>query len=313
MSQRRAFTLVELLVVIAIVGVLVSMLLPAVQAAREAARRTQCSNRLRQLGIAIHNYLDVNKRFPCSFGDTGPQPGAVGWIPRILPFMEEQALFDRVAAAGFSLGTRSPANASFVPNPLCLPVLQTVLPALLCPSDFSAQELKLGQAQWADTNVAVTNYKGVIGDNNLGPWPSGGIDFHWWYPNNGMFYRYSYLQPIKLKMVPDGLGQTFMIGEDVPEQNMHSVWAYANGDWAACGGPLNFFFNPPQPDQWPYVMSFRSRHPGGAYFCFADASVHFISDEIAIRTYHALATRDATVQRPPSDPEPPLSSLPPYE
>ena len=310
----RGFTLVELLVVIAIIGVLVALLLPAVQAAREAARRTQCSNRLRQFGLAIHNYLDVNKRFPCSFGDTSPPFGAGGWIPRTLPFMEEQALFDQFAAADFNLGTRSPADAAFAPNPLCLPMIQTVLPALLCPSDSSAQELKLDQAQWGNTKVGVTNYKGVIGDNNIvGAWPSGGIDNHWWYPNNGMFYRYSYHRPIKLKMIPDGLSQTFLVGEDVPEQNNHSAWFYGNGDWAACGPPLNFFLTPPQPDDYWYVMSFRSRHPGGAYFCFADASVRLINDDIAIQTYHALATRDATLLRPVGDIEQPLSSLPPYE
>jgi prepilin-type N-terminal cleavage/methylation domain-containing protein/prepilin-type processing-associated H-X9-DG protein len=296
-SRVRGFTLVELLVVIAIIGVLVGLLLPAVQAAREAARRAQCSNRLKQIGLAIHNYIGANHVFPCSFGEE-PGESHGGWIPRTLAFMEEQPLYDQFAACHFNIR-----------DVLCLPALQTILPALLCPSDDSGEQLKLGQWQWLSTPMALTNFKGVIGDTNVGSGWTGGVDNCWSYPNSGIFYRKTYLQPIKLKMIHDGLSQTFMVGEDVPEENNHSAWAYANGDWAACHAPLNYFPMPKTPDAWWKVISFRSKHPGGAHFCFADGSVHFINEETSLVTYQALATRDGNLFQKN---EPPLSSLPPY-
>lgn len=96
--RRRAFTLVELLVVIAIIGVLGALLLPAVQSAREAARRMQCTNNLKQLGLSLHNFHDVNKKFPPAHEDLATSPStstkwACSWMPRILPFIEEQAVF----------------------------------------------------------------------------------------------------------------------------------------------------------------------------------------------------------------------------
>jgi prepilin-type N-terminal cleavage/methylation domain-containing protein/prepilin-type processing-associated H-X9-DG protein len=295
MRPLRAFTLIELLVVIAIIGVLVALLLPAVQSAREAARRMQCANNVKQIGLAIHNYLDANKVFPCEFDWSGP---GGGWIPRTLAFMEEQPLYDRFAACNFNIR-----------DPSCLPAVQTILPAILCPSDDSGQQLHLNQYQWETTPVAGTNYKGVIGDNNLNGGWTGGYDNHPSYPNSGMFCRYVFKQPIKTKMIPDGLSQTFMIGEDVPEENDHTVWAYSNGDWSSCHAPLNYFPTPKTPHDWWMVMSFRSKHPGGAHFCFADGSVHFINEEIATVTYQALATRDGKMW---NKNEPPLSSLPPY-
>lgn len=295
-ARRRGFTLVELLVVIAIIGILIALLLPAVQAARESARRMQCSNKLKQLGLAIHNYLDANKVFPCSFDWGGP---CGGWIPRTLPYLEEQALSDKLAEVHFNIR-----------DPKALPVVQTILPALLCPSDNSAEVLKTTQWQWEDTPVACTNYQGVIGDTNMGGGWTGGTDNHSSYPNSGMFYRFTYKQPIKVKMIPDGLSSTFMLGEQVPAENDHSMWAYSNGDYAACHAPLNFFPVPSIPRDWPRVMSFRSRHAGGAHFCLADGSVHFIAETIDLRTYQALATRDGSLF---NKNEPPLSSLPPWQ
>jgi prepilin-type processing-associated H-X9-DG protein len=110
-------------------------------------------------------------------------------------------------------------------------------------------------------------------------------------------------------MVPDGFSQTFMVGEDVPEQNVHSMWAYSNGDYASCDAPLNYFPDPPTPTYWWKVMSFRSKHSGGANFCFVDGSVHFINEEIDLGTYQALATRDGQLF---GKNEPPLAAMPPY-
>ena len=129
--QKRAFTLVELLVVIAIIGILIALLLPAVQAAREAARRSQCTNNLKQLGLALHNYHDVHKSFPPAaiyLGTGGPSSSfrdgnwAANWVTIILPFFEQQALHD---IYNFELPSDDPLNA---------PAVSTQLAALNCPS-----------------------------------------------------------------------------------------------------------------------------------------------------------------------------------
>ncbi|MHB8971040.1 MAG: DUF1559 family PulG-like putative transporter [Pirellulaceae bacterium] len=142
--RRHGFTLVELLVVIAIIGVLVALLLPAVQAAREAARRMQCSNNLKQLGLSLHNYHDVHKSFPARavFGaaNTGPPklPYHHTWIMAILPFIEQQPLYD-------SVNKRMPVWGQ--------PIVGTRLPAIHCPSDSTAP-----QDPTFSTNIEWTNY-----------------------------------------------------------------------------------------------------------------------------------------------------------
>jgi len=143
-KHRVGFTLVELLVVIAIIGILVALLLPAVQAAREAARRTQCTNNLKQLGLALHNYHDTYKSFPARgvFGaaNTGPPMRAYHhtWIEAILPFIEQQPLYD-------SVNHNAPVWGQ--------PIVGTAVPAILCPSDSTAPD---SPAQ--SKNIAWTNY-----------------------------------------------------------------------------------------------------------------------------------------------------------
>lgn len=134
------FTLVELLVVIAIIGVLVALLLPAVQAAREAARRSQCSNALKQFGLALHNYADVNKVFPSRRGGsvgassaTGNQRRLSAFIP-LLPFIEQKPLADAIAGGGTYSGTTYPPGGPNAWN-TAYPPFQTQVPLLLCPSD----------------------------------------------------------------------------------------------------------------------------------------------------------------------------------
>ncbi len=121
---RRGFTLVELLVVIAIIGILIALLLPAVQAAREAARRSQCTDHLKQIGLALQNYHDANRSFPTMTvfgGGATPQPAYHHtWLTAILPFLEQQALYERTNKLGRAWGQ---------------PIMGTVLPVLKCPSD----------------------------------------------------------------------------------------------------------------------------------------------------------------------------------
>jgi len=300
-TGRSGLTLVELLVVISIIGLLIGLMLAAVQRAREAARRVQCSNNLKQIALALHAYHDVHRVLPVNMGPwpplrpNAPKPPPLngkGWTVSILPHVEQQALFDQFEPCFrgdfFSGGG--------LKQPQCLPLMQTLLPVFHCPSDGSARGLWTNQYQWEDTPVATHNYKGVIGDTVIGmafgSVHNGSPDCHMVGGCNGLFFRTTYTEPQAFFLVRDGLSNTFMVGEDVVEQNAHSAVFYANADYASTHAPLNFFFDPPNPRDWPNVMSFRSYHPGGANFCMADGSVHFVADTIDHKLYQALSTKN---------------------
>jgi prepilin-type processing-associated H-X9-DG protein len=172
---------------------------------------------------------------------------------------------------------------------------------LNCPSDPSSKEISLTQNQWNPLPVRTTNYKGVIGDTRMG---NSAVHVNGTTPDchntigcNGLFYRNRYRERIAMHDILDGTSNTFMVGEDVPQQNQHSAWAFANGDYASCHAPLNYFnYNGPPADpyraaDWPEKISFRSRHPGGAQFCFADGSVRYIRQTISHALYRSLSTR----------------------
>jgi prepilin-type N-terminal cleavage/methylation domain-containing protein/prepilin-type processing-associated H-X9-DG protein len=297
-AARRAFTLVELLVVIAIIGVLVALLLPAVQSAREAARRMQCSNNLKQLALACHGYQTAFTALPMSIGpwvdqcaNGAREPNGKGWIISALPFLEQQNLYDQFAV-GFKGSFFSNGG---IKNPACAEAMRTRLSFLNCPSEPSGRQLSDHENQWEGTKVAVTNYKGVIGDTRMGetPYHSGtSPDCHSREGCNGTFYRCMYVDNISLASIRDGTSNTFFIGEDVPSQNWHSAAFYSNGDYASCHAPLNYFVPPPgDANNWGRVISFRSLHPGGAHFAYGDGSVRFTTDTINYSLYRALSTK----------------------
>lgn len=189
-ARRQAFTLVELLVVIAIIGILVSLLLPAVQSARESARRAACLNGLKNLGLAVLNHHDRAGHFPTSHGWSDPsldgydtsttKLSGAGWILSTLPEIEEASLYDRFNSAGAfdgqfntTVAARGGRSGEFglasVNNGASAPeLMQTQLPILLCPSDGWSAQLRENMWQWEGTPVSTTNYKGVIGDTFLG-------------------------------------------------------------------------------------------------------------------------------------------------
>jgi prepilin-type N-terminal cleavage/methylation domain-containing protein/prepilin-type processing-associated H-X9-DG protein len=296
--SRSAFTLIELLVVIAIIAILIGLLLPAVQKIREAANRIKCSNNLKQLGLAIHNYHDANGYIPYSTSpwyEGTPAPGTVlngrGWITESLPYLEQDNL-----AAKLEI-TRTQDFFTYGPDSLAgtntQPWATTVLRLLRCPTDgLSPQQTATFNYQWNPRPSAITNYKGVIGDNRMGGAGTGQPNDCHFTPNcPGMFYRNSYQTRQNFAVVTDGLSNTFFVGEDVPYHNHHSALYYANGDYASCHQPLNFFPKPPDPDNWPIVMSFRSLHPGGANFLMGDGGVRFVRQGIDFTTYRALCTK----------------------
>jgi prepilin-type N-terminal cleavage/methylation domain-containing protein/prepilin-type processing-associated H-X9-DG protein len=306
---RRAFTLVELLVVIAIIGILIALLLPAVQAAREASRRLACKNNLKNLALGVLNYHESFHFFPRSFDGFGYAQHAVvskengsSWIVWTLPFIEEQSLFDQFKNSGALTGRFNPSNAVngagqqgiALNTPTVRNLMKTPLNIIRCPSDPSSAQPSDKFFQWTGVMVTSTNYKGCAGDAwNQGIWPPLGRSADYMLaPQDGILFRTSYLTPVKMSQITDGTAQTFLIGEDVPDYNWHSVAFYSNGSWVSTDAPLNYLPNPPTPDLWYNVFGFRSLHPSGANFAFADGHVDFYNETMDINLYRNLSTKD---------------------
>jgi prepilin-type N-terminal cleavage/methylation domain-containing protein/prepilin-type processing-associated H-X9-DG protein len=299
--RPRAFTLVELLVVIGIIAILIGLLLPAVQKVREAAARASCSSNLKQIALGVQSYHDAYRVLPVdTFGvdaePHGPLTHSWSWLARTLPFLEQDNLYRQANIPSTTLDQGEPAIADQIK-------------LFLCPSDGSSWTGARDDAAdlgWysGDTYfpppilVGQTNYKGVSGAN----WDWGDPQWHNIGTNgswdgltygDGIFYRADYLTPKSLVSITDGTSQTFMIGEDIPAMNHWCSWPYANNAVGTCAIPPNVKQadgTPYPPADWFDVYSFRSRHPNGLQFAYADGSVHFISDSIDLATYRAMAT-----------------------
>ncbi len=280
---QRAFTLVELLVVIAIIGILVGLLLPAVQAAREAARRMQCTNNLRQLGLAVHNYESANRRLPSGWiaSNVHGEPGW-GWAAALLPFMEGSNLHNQI---DFRLPIEDAVHAQ---------VRVTVIPTFLCPTDTGANvfEIAAGDGHDHDHNalagvddspeklfqLSKSNFVGMFGTFELEDAP---------YNGNGMFYGNS---RIKFRDVTDGLSNTLLVGERSSRLG-GSLW---QGNISEAAEPhariLGVADHGPN-DPHAHFEDFSSYHNGGVNFMRADVSVTYLSDSIDLRVYQAMATR----------------------
>jgi prepilin-type N-terminal cleavage/methylation domain-containing protein len=310
------FTLIELLVVIAIIAVLIGLLLPAVQRARESASRTECTNKLHQLGIAVQKYHDDYGFLPVNTQINWTANSASwSWLARILPYIEEEALYQQLGVA-----TNTPIG-----NPTARAAMATVVKKFLCPSDSYSwtgtrtNEFNIGTASGINPPfvVGMTNYKGVSGanwgiDNGLGVpnpnpttkpktfntlWPNGSpanqFDYQGLDHGDGIFYRTDYRRPLKITGIRDGTTNTFMIGEDLPQRNQHCDWPYPNHAVGTCAVPPNDQKAPGvdfASTDWPDVYSFRSNHPNGLNFVMADASVRWIESTIDLNLYRALAT-----------------------
>lgn len=305
LAKRRGFTLIELLVVIAIIAILIGLLLPAVQKIREAANRMSCTNKLKQLGLAVHNYHDTNSMFPHNgsrtFTNSGQSCCGAGtlnwsWIARVLPHIEQDNLFRE---ANVSETTTLNANATV------LGALARRIPTLICPSD-SSPPTRTDAANLEGLTISITNYKGVSGGNwgdgearwlngtPNGPFGATGTSSHAGILNgNGIFFRADYLRVLTFAGITDGLSNTYMIGEDIPTLNNHCSWPYGNNAVGTCGiGPNSKQTNgqPYGAGDWPNVYSFRSRHTGGLNFALGDGSVRFVRDTIDITAYRAMAS-----------------------
>jgi prepilin-type N-terminal cleavage/methylation domain-containing protein/prepilin-type processing-associated H-X9-DG protein len=309
--RARGFTLIELLVVIAIIAVLVSLLLPAVQQAREAARRSQCKNNLKQIGLAVHNYHDVYNQFPpgnmdfsaswdntVPFVDPGPQ---WGWPTFILPMLDQGPLFNSLNVGGVRL---SEYGSTYLNSwNLC----QTPLAVYKCPSDAQAKDTLQGtldDRHFQGTGFpliysATSNYIGVHGNRNSRAWT-------WWISTgdrveDGIFVNNG---RTKIQDVTDGLSNTFLVGERnwkcdaaswVGNRNPPGTGMWGQyytlgrvGDATTCGSgatgnpvPLNKVDTVAALRKARCAEGFASNHTGGANFLFGDGSVKFISENIS--------------------------------
>jgi len=299
--RHGGFTLVELLVVIAIIGVLVALLLPAVQAAREAARRSQCSNNLRQMGVAMHNYHDVNQSFPVNYRPV--VNGTYSWMTAILPYIEQANLYNQLTIGGVN---SLPNNTQ---------VASTPVKTYLCPSDGLTRNGMMASRSDGGGTKAVNNYKAcsgaawtwVIVNLENARWPNDNP------PNallhcDGLLCSNSYSSPATLQSdlaknmtrfsnITDGTSNSFAIGEAVPAWSNWCWWYNANAAVATCGIPLNYRRGveklEPFAGSWQRNYSFYSLHPSGANFAMCDASVRFVPDNISTVVYRALATVEA--------------------
>lgn len=302
-KRKPGFTLIELLVVIAIIAILIALLLPAVQQAREAARRTQCKNNMKQIGLAMHNYHDVYGSFPINWmSDTawsGWNENTCGqsWMVRILPYVDQKPLYDTVRWGEPERNNRD--------------ISTTKIQTFICPSDTSdgifqsranaSNTTRMGIA--LGNRRGTTNYKACAGNNwawgtwrhreNVGKNPNSwnGLD-----AGNGMIARTRVRpDPTSIRDVTDGTSNTFAVGEAVPEWCTHTWWYWFNGSTATCAIPLNA---PPRPGRtlrqdwgyWPNNYSFMSRHEGGGQFLMGDGSTRFVSENIDMGMYRALAS-----------------------
>lgn len=276
-GRRSAFTLVELLVVIAIIGILVALLLPAVQAAREASRRMSCGNNIKQLGLACHNYHDTYKSFPMNYARTNgnahygdpvdPSHRSCSWMVCILPFVEQQNLYNMIDFNwDVRLDPRNGATPTNPNNPSNLFVARSLIGAFLCPSDGLNNKGRLAsranRTNPGNPEIGVQNYKGVCGANwqsgiystNVAPAAGSGIpDFRntkWGLTGdgldagNGIFFRGGRADIGResanpMSAVMDGTSNTLMIGECVPRWCTHTWWYHFNGTTGTVAIPLN--------------------------------------------------------------------------
>ncbi len=322
----RGFTLIELLVVIAIIAVLIALLLPAVQQAREAARRTQCKNNLKQLGLANHNYHDVANRFPINEGSVGAST-----LVYLLPYIDQAPLYNSLNYTGCwsdGLAGKPPTQDTRVMwnNTNGTPLYRRIMPAFQCPTDpgsgtmittggqgaptsyatsmgaqqincynactlpFSVDEFALGNAEG---NLALPGQLSGIVNRGLGAY----------YPGVplGTYAVWS----AAIRDITDGTSNTILMGE-VRQSCGTSVgtswgWTHPDSLWYATTAPINYNTCPDNPGYsgtnpcmttcYTTAYGFKSKHTGGAQFVMADGAVKFLSENIDLTTYRRLGGR----------------------
>lgn len=329
--RRRGFTLIELLVVISIIGVLIALLLPAVQAAREAARRSQCTNNLKQIGLALHNYETAQGVFPPGYVSsingsvTDPcdqdaeNSGSIdlgtgwGWASMILPQMEQSTVFNSI---NFNLSLDYAANDT---------ASHVVLASHLCPSDSGPDMVPVladppdpaNPGTYTGSAIVDTvsrgNYVGMwgLGEICAGSGPTSAPNVGSIGSPLGIFNRNS---RTRIADILDGTSSTIAVGERSHNLSYVTWTGRSINGWLGKTGPIEGGtdqFNPSPEECWTQILGpagledgnrtinqdeahvedYWSRHPGGANFLFADGSVHFLKTSINPIPWRALATK----------------------
>jgi prepilin-type N-terminal cleavage/methylation domain-containing protein len=332
--RRCGFTLIELLVVIAIIAILIGVLLPAVQKVREAANRIKCSNNMKQLALACHNYHGDHQRLPQGGVFNPPQlVGALdekynqgSWHVYILPYMEQDNLFRAIPNIGV------PFQSTIV-DARAAGIIPDKLPYLRCPSDPDITDRPVtnytgcqGPQCWRGScgaaNDPYQKYCNGTSDNPPVPLSPQTVEGYTASPNQGKTMNASevrgmfgtYGPEITFAMATDGLSNTLLLGETLPNQLISRT-----GHWALAGPgralttiiPINTFTDYFELDGCAvaplryYASSsasgFKSRHPGGAYFALADGSIRFLKQTIDHRHYQHLGCRDDGQPASPPD------------
>lgn len=314
LCRGDGFTLVELLVVIAIIGILIALLLPAVQAAREAARRSQCTNSEKQIALAMLNYHDAVKKFPpgrfhsdsastpCPALPVGNEYSYSAFV-LVLPQLEESALYE--------LGKwKTPNGGIWIEDSTAwhdaqrLQLISARPPVFVCPSDTSEPGLSVAAGWWnAPVAPATTSYALNLG--NLGP-PE--VTTKVRCANTGLFM---YQVTKSIRHILDGTNKTFFGGEvaNAHVEGNENAWTRGtrvNSILRSARNPIN---TPPGaplkvPTGGGVNGAYSSKHPGGANFMFADGHVTFLSENIQQDVFEAFSTRDAALWSYTNRPEP---------
>jgi len=285
MKTRNAFTLVELLVVIAIIGILIGLLLPAVQQVREAARRTDCGNKIRQMGLAIMNYESAHKVLPPGWTASDPTDAASvpgwGWSAQILPFIEAGNVYDQI---DFDVA---------IDHPYHLNPIKTNLEIFLCPSDAAPKLLNLDvhvehgshlvthdppQHNHGELLVGRSNYSGVFGSTEIEDSP---------FKGNGTFFANS---KVELRDFRDGQSNTIIVGERRNDLGPIS-WVGVVGEVDEPFARIVAVTDHAPNDEAGHFEDFRSYHPQGINVVLGDGSTHFVTESISEDIFQALGTR----------------------
>jgi prepilin-type N-terminal cleavage/methylation domain-containing protein/prepilin-type processing-associated H-X9-DG protein len=300
-GSRRGFTLVELLVVIAIIGALIALLLPAVQSARESSRRANCQDHLRQVGIAIQNYLSTNRQFPAGKKFSGPRnlptTQSLSWSSTLLDYLEEGKT---LAKLDFSIPISDPKN---------LPTTGHIIEVYLCPStsrleQHRGEDHRLVPMSRPGGGMACIDYLGVSGPDKDAEPPGQTVEYGRQrgvlIGNKGLANEDTLIEPppIREEQVTDGMAYTICVAEcsgrgveyDAEDDKIKSL----NGAWAS-GSNVSHITSringDPVPDAW-YHEAIMSDHPGGAHLLMCDGSVHFGTDETEKPVLMSLCSRD---------------------